>query len=280
MKFNQKSILISRLFILGLALLLINDFYLKPTFGNVITGKLSDFSGLFIFPLFWVSFFPNRKNFIFVSTAVLFIIWKSTYSQPFIDFWNSLSPFQIHRVVDDSDLMALFVLPLSYLYSKQNFTTLKLNPVFTLMVSVFAFMATSYLTTIPQHKIYYFDYGIINLKQKIIDLPNIKIQNYKNLYQIDSTGLYRINKYNIDTIPVKEFNLESQLPNKISFFVNENFCRHGYTVSVNLFGDDIKSILLLNEFSYDCPKDEGGNDDSDFLIKSFEKNVINSLKIN
>jgi len=109
MKFNQKSILISKLFILGLALLLINDFYLKPTFGNVITGKLSDFSGLFIFPLFWVSFFPNRKNFIFVSTAVLFIIWKSTYSQPFIDFWNSLSPFQIHRVVDYSDLMALCI---------------------------------------------------------------------------------------------------------------------------------------------------------------------------
>jgi len=90
MKPKQKSILVSQLFILGLVILLINDFYLKPTFGRPITGKLSDFSGLFIFPLFWVSFFPNKKNLIFILTALLFVIWKSTYSQPFIELWNSI----------------------------------------------------------------------------------------------------------------------------------------------------------------------------------------------
>lgn len=47
------------LFLVCLALLLCNDFWLKEEFSNVITGKLSDFTGLFIFPFFWSAFFPK-----------------------------------------------------------------------------------------------------------------------------------------------------------------------------------------------------------------------------
>lgn len=52
-------------FLLALTLLLLNDFVLKETFANWFTGKLSDFAGLFVFPLFWITLFPNRKQLIF-----------------------------------------------------------------------------------------------------------------------------------------------------------------------------------------------------------------------
>jgi len=38
----------------ALVLLLLNDHYLKQTFGNALTGKLSDVAGLIVFPLFVV----------------------------------------------------------------------------------------------------------------------------------------------------------------------------------------------------------------------------------
>src|SRR5687767_12389116 len=39
-------------FISAVALLVVNDFALKPLFHNVVTGKLSDFAGLFALTLF------------------------------------------------------------------------------------------------------------------------------------------------------------------------------------------------------------------------------------
>ena len=64
-------------FILGLAILLLNDFYLKTLFGNWFTGKLSDFAGLFIFPMFWSILFPRFKNKIYFVTLIIFIYWLS-----------------------------------------------------------------------------------------------------------------------------------------------------------------------------------------------------------
>ncbi len=78
--YERLRILASPLFILFLVLLLVNDFYLKGAFHNALTGKLSDFSGLFIFPIFWSAIFPKRKALIFIATALLFAFWKSEYS--------------------------------------------------------------------------------------------------------------------------------------------------------------------------------------------------------
>src|SRR4051794_33419248 len=114
-KMSQKNlhILASPAFLTGLFLLLLNDLILKRQFHNGLTGKLSDFAGLFAFPLFWAAFFPRRKSLVYISTAVLFIFWKSAYSQPLIEGWNSLALFPIERTVDYGDLVALIILPLS-----------------------------------------------------------------------------------------------------------------------------------------------------------------------
>lgn len=150
MKRNSRQILLAPFFLLGLFLLLLNDFVLKSQFHNFFTGKLSDFAGLFIFPLFFAAFFPKRKLFIFASTIFLFVFWKSTWSQSSIDLWNSLRLFRIGRTIDDTDLFALSVLPPSYFYFKaQTQNTFSLNSAkritasLVVLLSVFAFTATS-----------------------------------------------------------------------------------------------------------------------------------------
>jgi len=150
---NSQSLLLSPLFIIGLFLLLLNDFYLKEAVPGILTGKLSDFAGLFIFPLFGSAFFPKRKLTIYVSTALFFIFWKSLFSQFIIDGWNSFGIFSIGRIVDFTDLIALAILPFSYLYSSRNYTLFfkefrfkEFARIFVTAISIFAFTATSSLS--------------------------------------------------------------------------------------------------------------------------------------
>ncbi|MCZ2444296.1 MAG: hypothetical protein LC101_11040 [Flavobacteriales bacterium] len=130
MKYNPK-LFTSYGFIIGLCLLLGNDLILKPLWGNWLTGKLSDFAGLFVFTLFWIAFLPRFKKIITVCTGLLFICWKSPYSQSCIDFWNTLPLFAIHRVVDYTDLLALIILPLAFYYERniEKIRSFKLSPV-------------------------------------------------------------------------------------------------------------------------------------------------------
>lgn len=109
-------ILTSAGFVAGLIVLLANDFVLKQAYPGVLTGKLSDFAGLFIFPMFWAAFRPRWSREIYVATALAFMWWKSPWSQGAIDGWNALELWDVGRVVDWTDLAALAVLPLSYAY--------------------------------------------------------------------------------------------------------------------------------------------------------------------
>lgn len=143
-------------FLLGLSLLLANDFLFKPLFHNWLTGKLSDFAGLFIFPLFWTALAPKAKRPIFLLTAAGFALWKSAFSQPFIDGWNHLTGLTLARQVDASDLLALCALIPSYKYHSkfhgrgpESFTCCKSSRAcasLVAVISLFAFTATSYRT--------------------------------------------------------------------------------------------------------------------------------------
>lgn len=129
-------------FLLCLGVLLLNDFYLKETFHNGLTGKLSDFCGLYIFPIFWSAFFYKKKNEIYIITALLFVLWKSPFSQTFIDFF-SLVIYPISRVVDITDLWALGVLPISYVAGGRAQVKLNLNPYILSIISFLSFCSTS-----------------------------------------------------------------------------------------------------------------------------------------
>lgn len=141
---NDLNVLTTPAFIIGLCLLLLNDFLLKDLYGNWLTGKLSDFAGLFIFPLFWSAFFPKLKKAVFFGTAIVFIWWKSPLAATFIQFCNDVAGYPITRVVDYSDLIALFVLPFAYEFQvNKSLTSGIMNPFVVATISFFAFTATS-----------------------------------------------------------------------------------------------------------------------------------------
>lgn len=166
-------ILCSPGFLIGLLLLLSNDFVFKEQFHNGLTGKLSDFAGLFAFSLFWIALFPRRRTFICIATAVLFVFWKSSHSQLLIEEWSRLAFFEINRTVDYSDLSALLVLPLSHFYCKTSARVyLPRRFVYAIaVVSVFAFTATQYSHKVPFNNQYRFESSRNELLGRISRLP-------------------------------------------------------------------------------------------------------------
>ena len=139
------EIFLSPGFIIALLLLIANDYFLKQNFPGWLTGKLSDFSGLFLFSLLLSAFFPSKNRHILLLCAILFLFWKSPLSQIVIDSWNKLFSLKIARVVDYSDLLAVAILPLSrkYFISIKPPPAKKILACPILMLSLLAIMGTS-----------------------------------------------------------------------------------------------------------------------------------------
>ena len=101
------------LFIISLILLIANDWYFKAAFHNEVTGKLSDFSGLFAFPFLFSILFHNQKKGIHLLTVIVLVLWNSQFSQCFIDSLNSLG-LPVIRTIDFTDNIALLSIGFSY----------------------------------------------------------------------------------------------------------------------------------------------------------------------
>ena len=177
---NRLAVLLTPGFICGLGLLLLNDFFLKPAFHSWLTGKLSDFAGLFIFPLFITAFFPRIKRPVYLATAVLFLLWKSAYIRPFIGWWNYHIPLPVGRVEDLTDAVALLALPLSYLYESRAPGKRGWRPAACsiCILSVFAFTATSY-SSVEQgyHNVYNFPISQAQLVDRIEYLGKVRLSS-------------------------------------------------------------------------------------------------------
>ncbi|MCR4033084.1 MULTISPECIES: hypothetical protein [Flavobacterium] len=127
-------------FICSLMILILNDWFFKSIFHNFITGKLSDFAGLFAFPFFWSVLFPKRIKEIHLGTLLFFVFWKSHLSDAFVAFTQTC------RVVDFSDNIALISIFISYRSLQKEASVLKLSPVFLsliVLLSCFSFIATT-----------------------------------------------------------------------------------------------------------------------------------------
>ena len=104
---NRFDLIRSPIFLVLLFLLVVNDLALKPMFHNWFTGKLSDFTGLAAFTMFFCSVWPKRVWLVGLLVSIAFIYWKSEYAQGLISFINGQLPIQIGRTVDFTDLVAL-----------------------------------------------------------------------------------------------------------------------------------------------------------------------------
>jgi hypothetical protein len=173
-------------FILSVLMLIINDWYLKQNFHNEITGKLSDFAGLFSLPFLLSSFYPKWNRHFHISISVFFIIWKSTFSQPAIDLMNLLG-LPVHRTVDVTDNVALMSILFSYyLFNRPSAVVL---PTFLtklmIVIASFAFIAT----TLPSRKLR--KYEAIN-KQYTFGFPKRELVSRLNMLQLKE--IYNLNK--------------------------------------------------------------------------------------
>ena len=267
------KIFLSPLFIFSLFLLLLNDFLLKQQFHNFLTGKLSDFAGLFVFPLFFAAFFPKRKLAIYISTAILFIFWKSPYSQSLIDFWNSIMFFKIGRIVDYTDLLALLVLPLSYFYFKtetqkqktffSNFAK-RISACFIILLSVFAFTATQFVD--DRNVTYKTDYQLAITQREIAN-------------ELQSCGY-------IENLKAEPFSLDSEyFDNQTDFNLQFNllrkFCDSQKIEVYMRVKEDDKNFLTVDYLSlrFVC-KSEPTEQDKQELLSLFEREVIEKLRQN
>ena len=110
---RNSTLVLNWIFIPGLLLLVINDHYLKSEFPNWMTGKISDFAGLLIFPMFLQFLFPRLRRFSVLLTGLLFVFFKLPVSDAAIAVYDKIAIIPITRTVDYSDLIALSILPLS-----------------------------------------------------------------------------------------------------------------------------------------------------------------------
>jgi len=147
-------------FVCAVVVLLLNDWWLKSAHPGILSGKLSDFSGIAIVGLLAIAAWPHRTPQIYAVTSAGFIWWKSALSEPFIQLVNAYAPVAIGRTVDYTDLVALIVLPAcSYIVAHcQAFalpwpTVRRVLFVPVIAATVFGTAATS---TVPMHE----DYGI------------------------------------------------------------------------------------------------------------------------
>lgn len=250
---KRTNILKARWFIIALVILLLNDFLLKGLFGNWITGKLSDFAGLFVFSLFFANLIPKYVKHVFWLTAIAFIYWKSSYSQSVIDSWNSLDILTLKRVIDYTDLIALTVLPVAYLYfRKPKIQTFKVSPVLPFLLSCFAFIATSKAPeVINVGKEYHFNYSRDTFYSRLTRLDGVR-------GHLQNIGL---DKDKEDTIWVS---FASQL-------CSDEFEALVFTRAI----DSTKTEISCHTIMYQCDtlKPKKGE-----AIHSFETMVIDQLK--
>jgi tetratricopeptide (TPR) repeat protein len=140
------SHLLTPIFLGAVATLVINDRVLKQAVPGVVTGKLSDFTGLFAFAVFVSVIIRRHVATIHVMIAIAFAAWKSPLADPAIEAWNAAMPFRIARVVDCWDLLGLAVLPLSVAYLRRRWWAIApgaARAVAVGTVSLLAFAATS-----------------------------------------------------------------------------------------------------------------------------------------
>ena len=119
----------------ALVLTFLNDHFFKHQFHNFLTGKISDFTGLFYFPLFIYALVvfikaPNLKHNVIsksvliaaiLLTDVLFITFKYTQARIWLTdlFGNYL--FKIEIVPDYTDAVALVMNIATYIFASRYF---------------------------------------------------------------------------------------------------------------------------------------------------------------
>jgi hypothetical protein len=279
------------LFLCSVSLLVLNDWLFKSVFHNELTGKLSDFAGLFAFPFLFSVLFPKKKLFIHIVTVIGFLLWNSPISQGLIDFFNGCR-MPINRTIDYTDNIALISVVFSYFALKSSYC-FQFHPVMKkvwIVLSCAAFIATSLPPReireyVVMDKTYQFDISkeyLLNklnfiqmelIKKNFSNSPDIRFDEEKNIFYLGNKEQLRylhlrdsLNR--LDTLAIlidvdKISNLDTI--NLKNSFMEIQITGDSYNSEIKLIG----LYKAVNRFS-----------DKDFknkAIKEFEKRVIKKI---
>jgi hypothetical protein len=246
---------------------------LKDLFQNWITGKMSDFAGLFVFPLFWAAFLPRRATYIYVVVAFGFIFWKSPYSEPLIDNLNLVLPLTVRRIVDLSDLLALVVLAPSYTYSQHAqreparlFTySPRIKKVLAYgicLLSVFAFTATQFEG--EQRISFDKEYELNMPRDKAID-------------RLDKIGLKYVSYYRLpDYSPGSNNKLTEEERGQYTVTPVTGLCLGSVHANITLHTTGNMTVLKLRSIEFRC--NERIPEHKKELLTIFELEVVDKLR--
>jgi hypothetical protein len=149
---RASRILLAPAFLIALSALLLNDLLLKHAYPGWVTGKLSDFAGLFVVSGLVLTVAPQRPRWLLVLLGAIFAWWKSAESQWLIDLVNvNDAGLRIGRVVDMTDLLALPMLPLGAAMLKPELRALPrpVRPLATGVCAIFVVLALSGTSLMP-----------------------------------------------------------------------------------------------------------------------------------
>ena len=143
-------------FLVALALLIANDHWLKTAYPGPVTGKLSDFAGLFVVALALVAWRADRAAIGCVILGSLFVVWKSPLATPLIDAWNATIRWPVARTIDATDLIALAAIPAAMRYARSRPRSIdrRLVRYLAAAVMLLAVTATSYTDMAPIGTVY------------------------------------------------------------------------------------------------------------------------------
>lgn len=189
----------STIYLIGLFVLFLNDFFLKSIFHNWITGKLSDLVGLFLITAFLLNVTRVKPKTIEIIVIISFVLWKHNISQGFIEWWST-NFYNISRQIDYTDLICLIVVPMTKKILTKSPKRVRINPVFPFFISIFLFGATSYDNNIKDDKSYHFEVSGSELKKHIKHLEFIDT-NFSELSG-DSIKLCVIDSYCFESFNV------------------------------------------------------------------------------
>jgi hypothetical protein len=277
------NLLTSPGFVAGLLLLLANDFLLKPVFHNALTGKLSDFAGLFVFPFFGSALAPRLRREIYALTALGFIFWKSAYAQPLIDGWNSLGVLRVGRVVDPTDLLALVVLPASFAYLLRCVAverrTWPLAPrraaaCVAVILSVFAFAATSRVGDHMISEDREYEFPGVSREELMERLMRDADTDHVNHYRFDDEHVTRSEK------AFKEKWTEEDR-NQFNLRTRTQVCDDGVQAALTLHQKGLGSSLKVSYLIYNCEAVPFGDRNPAMEAeawRAFEHDVVERLR--
>jgi hypothetical protein len=267
------------IFLLSVTVLIINDWFLKQNFNNFLTGKLSDFAGLFAFPFLLSIIIPHRKKHIHIATAFLFILWKSNLSEPLIDFINYIG-LPVYRTRDITDNIALVSLFASYYTSGLNSNLIKKRHILNmiLIVSSISFVAT----TLPPrqqrkysniNKDYHFD---ISKRELVSRLNAVQMKEIFTLSKISGGHVDFDDKTNVFHYHGSTDTLALLLDySKIS--ESDTIVYKTSYAEIIIHGDEKQSTLKLLSIYRIIPAFKE-KEYRDKAIKTFEKQVVKKIR--